>query len=249
MNHTFRYTLIGIILGFGAPAGAILIHPWLHVEVSVRSLSDEYDQFSFFYNYMMTGTVTVFGLFGFFLGRSIDKLHELSVRDGLTGIYNRLYFQERLEEELHRAIRYHAELTLIMFDLDFFKSVNDRFGHAVGDTVLKRIALVAQSRIRESDILARYGGEEFVILLPEISQQNAFLFAESLRQEIEKNEFKAGGIMFKITISLGLCSVIENRAQLPNPENEEFTTAADRAMYAAKKAGRNQTVIYSSSFT
>ena len=113
-----------------------------------------------------------------------DQLYRLSITDPLTEVYNRRYFSNKLNEEIERTRRTGRTFSLVMLDLDHFKSVNDRFGHAVGDSVLKTIASAIRSRIRTTDILARWGGEEFTILLPETQENKAACLAEELRTNI-----------------------------------------------------------------
>lgn len=250
MRHRIRYSLFGALIGAGAPFGALLIRTW--PDWTHESWSHEWARHDFFYYYMAV-TALMFIAFGFFLGALTDRLRrkerefmELSIRDDLTGIYNRRYFRMRLDEELHRATRYTSELNLIMFDLDFFKSTNDQYGHVAGDHILKALADLVHKRIRESDIFARYGGEEFILILPETPQSNAFRFIEALRQEIAGRTFSADGHSVTITISAGLCSVQENKDDLPTVNAVELLKATDFALYEAKNSGRNRTCIYKS---
>src|SRR5499425_294982 len=111
-----------------------------------------------------------------------EEIYRLTTVDGLTQIYNKRYFLETLEREISRAHRYNRDLSLIMFDIDYFKNVNDTYGHLAGDSVLKQLAAVLKGRIRREDIMARYGGEEFAIILPEIGVANALVFAEKVRK-------------------------------------------------------------------
>lgn len=156
---------------------------------------------------------------------------EWASRDALTGIYNYRYFSERLDHEWTRAIRYEKPLSLIMIDLDFFKSVNDNFGHLVGDEVLREIADLLQSQTRETDIVARYGGEEFVIILPETHFQDAYVVSEKLRDEVEKAVFTGGGTEHKInlTLSLGVANYPSSAAS-----KSDLIYQADQALYEAK---------------
>jgi len=117
--------------------------------------------------------------------RMEKELYSLSITDPLTGIYNRRYFQEKLEEEIERVRRGGGVFSVVMFDIDHFKTINDQFGHQVGDTVLKTLVKIVKDRIRRIDILARWGGEEFVLLLPNTTLENAKGLAEELRRKIE----------------------------------------------------------------
>ena len=122
-----------------------------------------------------------------------DKLKTLSTTDELTGLHNRKYLLERMEQEISRAKRYATPLSLLLFDLDFFKSVNDIYGYEWGDVLLKSIADKLRQVIRKEDILTRYGDEEYVVVLPNTPEDNAFLFAERFRKEVERMEFIPAG--------------------------------------------------------
>lgn len=165
------------------------------------------------------------------------KLFELSHRDGLTGLYNHAYLQEYVERELERAQRYGHSLSLIMFDLDHFKNVNDKYGHPAGDAVLKNVSEVVTKTVRNIDFAARYGGEEFCLVLPETDDKGAIELAERLRGNIEakKVQTKAGNIA--VTISIG---VVTCEACGAKYSKSHLIDAADNALYASKAAGRNQ---------
>lgn len=159
------------------------------------------------------------------------RLEMLVVRDGLTGLKNHRAFQERLQEEFERAVRYDMPLSLLIIDVDHFKQLNDALGHPAGDEVLKTVAWVLQKNSRQSDFVARYGGDEFVIILGNTSSAGARIFAERLRHEIEEIEWRE----YQITISVGIASLslgTENRAQL--------ISEADQALYHSKQLGRNR---------
>jgi diguanylate cyclase (GGDEF)-like protein len=163
-----------------------------------------------------------------------EEIYRLTTVDGLTQIFNKRYFMETLEREISRALRYQRDLSLIMFDLDLFKNVNDTYGHLAGDYVLKHLAAVIQNRIRREDILARYGGEEFSIILPEIDSAHALVFADKIRRLVERTRFTYENTDIPITISIGV-STVNNQLQ----RTEELIGAADERLYAAKDAGRN----------
>ena len=137
-----------------------------------------------------------------------DKLLQVSTTDELTGLHNRKYLQERLEQEISRAKRYGTKLSCLLFDLDFFKVVNDIYGYEWGDVLLRSIADKLKQLIRKEDILTRYGDEEFLLILPNTSEENAFLFAERFRRDIERMEFIPAGEEERhpITISGGISS-------------------------------------------
>ncbi|MFC6334162.1 diguanylate cyclase [Paenibacillus septentrionalis] len=164
------------------------------------------------------------------------KLHELSVKDELTGMYNRRYFQSKFEEEIIRSERYQHDLSLIMIDLDHFKQVNDTYGHVAGDYVLKEVGRAIESSIRRTDISARLGGEELAVLLPETKQSDAYEVAERIRLQIMELEFEVEQGVFRVTASLGVTTQSEGFVI------EQMMEEADKALYSAKESGRNKVV-------
>ena len=179
-------------------------------------------------------------IFKFLAGSNIEnayheEIYRLTTVDGLTQIFNKRYFLETLEREISRAHRYHRELSLILFDIDLFKGVNDSHGHLAGDSVLRQLAAVLKQKIRREDIIARYGGEEFAIILPEISGPNALLFAEKVRKLVEKTGFKFEDIRIPITVSVGVATMDESVQ-----DTTAFVHLADRQLYQAKAEGRNR---------
>lgn len=179
-------------------------------------------------------------IFKFLSGNNIEnayheEIYRLTTVDGLTQIYNKRYFLETLEREISRAQRYHRDLSLIMFDIDHFKKVNDTYGHLAGDSVLKQLASVLKSRIRREDIMARYGGEEFAVILPEIGSVNAQTFAEKVRRIVEKTAFKFEDHQIPVTVSIGVAAVGPG---IQSPL--EFIKLADDKLYQAKVEGRNR---------
>lgn len=174
-----------------------------------------------------------------------DKLKLVSTTDELTGLHNRRYLHERLEQEISRAKRYGTQLSCLLFDLDFFKVVNDIYGYDWGDVLLRSIADKLKQLIRKEDILTRYGDEEFLLILPNTSEDNAFLFAERFRRDIEKMEFIPAGEEERhpITISGG----ISTYPCLENTEEDVNTIIryAEHALYNAKKRGKNKIVQFS----
>jgi diguanylate cyclase (GGDEF)-like protein len=166
------------------------------------------------------------------------QLWDMAITDSLTGLYVRRYFMMKLQEELHRAERYNKVLSIIMADLDHFKSVNDTYGHSAGDRVLQAIGHYLHKNIRDVDILARYGGEEFVFLLPDADKEAAVCLSERLRHGLEDLRVDDRPVP---TMSLGIASYPADSNRL-----EDLIQQADAALYAAKQAGRNRTVRYSS---
>ena len=151
--------------------------------------------------------------------------------DQLTGIYNRHKMENIFENEFNRVKRYEEPLSLIMFDIDHFKKVNDNYGHDVGDLVLKEIVKVVNSNIRNVDVFARWGGEEFIIMCPETDLDSAVNLSEKLRKTIEEISFKEAG---KVTVSFGVTSYKSKELK------KEFIKRADVALYKAKNSGRNK---------
>ena len=174
-----------------------------------------------------------------------DKLKTLSTTDELTGLHNRKYLLERMEQEISRAKRYATPLSLLLFDLDFFKSVNDIYGYEWGDVLLKSIADKLRQVIRKEDILTRYGDEEYVVVLPNTPEDNAFLFAERFRKEVERMEFIPAGEEERhpVTISGGIATF----PCIPDTEEDANTIIryAEHALYNAKKRGKNKIVQFS----
>ena len=166
-----------------------------------------------------------------------QQLIEMNHRDGLTGIYNRRFFDYKLKEEFHRHRRYKRPLSLIIFDIDFFKKVNDTYGHQGGDFVLKEIAAVVGGSIRETDFLARYGGEEFCCLLPETPKEAAVTLAERLRKKVQTHEMTFEDTQIKVTISLGVSAT-----GIVSENPDVLIQEADAFLYEAKKRGRNRVV-------
>lgn len=174
-----------------------------------------------------------------------DKLERVSTTDDLTGLHNRKYLQERLEEEISRSRRYGTKLSCILFDLDYFKVVNDMYGYEWGDILLKNIANKLVAMARKEDIVTRYGDEEFLLVLPNTSEENAFLFGERFRREIEKMEFIPAGEeeAHRVTISAG----ISTYPCMPDVEEDANTVIryAEHALYNAKHRGRNKIIQFS----
>lgn len=161
------------------------------------------------------------------------KLEFLASHDALTRILNRYSFNKILSNEVMRSRRYKSVLSLVVFDIDRFKLVNDTFGHRTGDLVLRNVTKAVSARIRENDLFFRIGGEEFAVLAVESDVENATLLAERLRKIVELTDFKEVG---RITISLGVAQLIQEESE------ESFFHRADKALYAAKQAGRNRSV-------
>ena len=168
------------------------------------------------------------------LRQRLREKHELAMRDALTGLYNRLAYQERLEQEFARWQRYGKSLVLMVLDVDRFKNINDSYGHKAGDKALKLIANQLQNNLRECDFLARFGGEEFVALMPETRLADAVGVGDKLRQAVEQCEFHYQGRQVPITVSAGMAELREGDTL------DSLFHRADSALYSAKAAGRNR---------
>ncbi|MFH1541951.1 MAG: GGDEF domain-containing protein [bacterium] len=166
-----------------------------------------------------------------------DKLRALAERDGLTGLYSRKIFSDRLNEELRRARRYGGDCGLIMFDLDHFKNINDSYGHPAGDKILRAVADILAQQIRSSDIAARIGGEEFAVILPQTDKAGSLAEAERLRGLIAGIAREYGNVTLRVTASFGVAAFAENAKTI-----EELMSCADQALYDAKNSGRNRVV-------
>jgi two-component system cell cycle response regulator len=164
-----------------------------------------------------------------------EEIYKMTIVDGLTQIHNKRALFEALEKELMRARRYERDLALLMFDIDFFKRINDQYGHLAGDHVLRELARIVQERIRREEVFARYGGEEFVILLPETPLPGAAALAESLRARVANHAFVFQGERIPVTVSIGTALLGEN-----DKVAADLIQRADEKLYEAKRGGRNR---------
>ncbi len=171
--------------------------------------------------------------------RNAELLEKLATVDSMTGLYNRRQFMALAEAEWSRFLRYQRPLSMLMLDIDHFKSVNDRFGHAVGDETLVSVAEAFQRAKRGSDIAGRIGGEEFTVLLPETDAAQALVLAERMRESVAAQSLCAQQARFNVTVSIGLAEASAGMSGI-----EALLRAADEALYQAKEAGRNRTVTW-----
>lgn len=165
-----------------------------------------------------------------------QHLSEISRKDGLTGLFNRAYWEQSLKEEFAQLKVIEGASSLVIFDIDHFKKVNDTYGHHTGDEVIRRTSSLLRKTARSSDVCGRFGGEEFTVLLPHTNQEQASYFAERLRKRIEQEIVKVEDFLINYTISIGVCeykSYFESHTQ--------WLKSADAALYRAKENGRNQT--------
>ncbi len=164
------------------------------------------------------------------------RLEEITITHELPGIYNRRFLNARTEEEFAKAARHETPLTCLLLDLDHFKLVNDNYGHAWGDFVLREFAQIVRARLRQGDLFARYGGEEFVLLLPLTNAEEGGQLADELRARIASHRFVHGGLSLGLTVSIGLASMPSRDIR----SAADILAAADAALYRAKEAGRNR---------
>jgi diguanylate cyclase (GGDEF)-like protein len=200
---------------------------------------------------ILAAMILFFGGIYYFISQLLPKINEaqqkllaLASVDDLTQLYNRRYFFERFNQEVERAKRYQRPLSCIILDIDFFKHVNDSYGHLAGDQVLIDIAQILKNSCRQSDLAGRYGGEEFIILLPETEAGGAMIIAERIREMIEEHQTVDGkGAVIGVTVSMGLASLAG--AELRNiDKNDRIVQYADDALLVAKKGGRNRIEFY-----
>lgn len=168
-----------------------------------------------------------------------EKLRELSITDDLTGLYNRRYFFERLDEEINQSIRYYQSLSVMIMDLDNFKAINDCMGHMVGDDVLREFANLLKEKLRKGETVARYGGEEFSVILPHVGSEGALKAARCIRKVVEAAEFSCSPEGIKVTVSIG---VAELDSGIKDPD--EVLARADKALYEAKRLGKNTAYLW-----
>lgn len=178
--------------------------------------------------------------------QEFEKTLILSNTDRLTGLWNYGFFQYQLNEELKRANRFNRYLSLLMIDIDFFKVINDTFGHPSADKILQQFTTILKNSCREVDLIARYGGEEFAIILPETYKEKAYSSAERIRKITETTSFQFEGHHppKKITVSIGVANFPQDASDF-----ETIVACADKALYAAKKTGRNRVCMYSKELT
>jgi two-component system cell cycle response regulator len=179
-------------------------------------------------------------IFKFLTGDNIEhayheEIYRLKTVDGLTGAFNKRYFDENLDRELCRFFRYSRPLSLLMMDIDFFKKVNDEYGHLAGDRVLSQLGLLISTNVRKEDIFSRYGGEEFALLMPEMELQEAIAMAQHLRKLVADAHFDFEGLDLPVTISIGVAEA-DSSMNVP----DDFVRVADELLYKAKQGGRNR---------
>lgn len=180
-------------------------------------------------------------IFKFLVGGNIEssyheEIYRMTIIDGLTQAFNKRYFIENLEKEIPRCTRHQRALSLLMFDIDHFKKINDEHGHLTGDFVLREMSRRVRTRVRKEEVFARYGGEEFALVLPETEREYAMKVAEDLRRLVGSESFDFEGDHIPVTISVGVATTINEIAP------DAFIKLADDNLYKAKKGGRNKVV-------
>jgi diguanylate cyclase (GGDEF)-like protein len=181
-------------------------------------------------------------IFKFLIGANVEvsyyeEIYRMTIVDGLTGVHNKRFFLEFLDREIARCARYSRPLSLVMFDIDHFKKINDDHGHLTGDHVLRELAKRLHNRIRREELLARYGGEEFAAVLPETNLAGALEFGEQIRMIVAKDPFEFEGDKLTVTISVGVATTDGTTIDVGT-----FVKAADENLYKAKRGGRNMVV-------
>jgi two-component system cell cycle response regulator len=164
------------------------------------------------------------------------SIYESATRDGLTRIFNKKYFLDTLRKEFAYCLRHRVALSLVMFDIDHFKKINDTYGHPAGDYVLQKVAAKVAETVRQEDLFARYGGEEFALMLRESAADKSIRCAERCRRAVDGSEFVFNGTPIRVSISLGVATVLDSDFAQP----EDLISAADKYLYRAKKGGRNR---------
>jgi diguanylate cyclase (GGDEF)-like protein len=227
------YAVAGGILSLGEPIGLLIVR-----ELSgVRPVMAELSQERVTYAYVFVTMAIVLSALGYLVGRQADRLAALSQTDALTRLPNRRALRHRLLLELNRAERYRMPISLLFADLDGLKRINDQHGHAAGDEAIRRVAAAITATLRTSDLGARWGGDEFAMVLPATGADAARHSAERLFAHLSG---ESGGALNPVTVSVGIATF--DPAQATSMSVEQLEQRADRALYAAKEAGRNRIV-------
>ena len=171
--------------------------------------------------------------------RLYKRIQELSITDSLTRVFTRKYSYDRFEEEIRRSEELNLPLSFVMIDIDNFKPFNDKYGHLVGDVILRNIAEIIKANCREIDLIGRYGGEEFMVILPMTSKDGAVFAAERIRKSIESTKIKAFDELLSVTVSIGMVSFAQD-----TKTSQELIDKADAALYHSKRTGKNKVSVY-----
>jgi diguanylate cyclase (GGDEF)-like protein len=217
---------LGILIGIGLSLGGIVLEHF-------------FGNLHWAENLIHLWLVLTMGVVGFSIGKLFRDVKNLSITDPLTGLYSRYYFFDQMDRELGRSLRFQHPFSVVMVDLDHFKDFNDRYGHLVGDRLLRLVADTITNAIRKTDVAGRFGGEEFVLLLPHADALGAEILSERLRMMVEKASLSRAEREEPLhsTISVGIATFPESGTTL-----EALLEHADQALYYAKKHGRNQVI-------
>ncbi len=247
MRRSLLFALIGMVLGLGAPIGALALlwffpHPPFELP---DFIANEWREHFFFFAYMLVGTIFVFAVFGFFTGRDEDRVLKRNRRltdqvltDPLTGLGNHRFLHESFFVEFRKHVTSRQPISCLMMDLDHFKAVNDTYGHPFGDHVLTHFAKIIKQSIRQGDTATRYGGEEFLCILPNCDIKEARMVAERIRRKTEIYPFVQGTHKVKVTVSIGTVTSYESSGV----NYKHLIDLADQALYEAKRRGRNRVI-------
>lgn len=247
MKKSQLNSVVGFLLGWGAPLGALLIRYFLSPSLSnpIVFANEEWSQYAFFYWYMLWGTCLVLMVVGYLLGKNQDRedLRNLmrvdeAIEDALTGLATHSRLHEIFASEFKRHLDRETPLSCLMVDLDEFRKINETYGHAFGDSVLRDFAQLLRNALRQGDTAARYGGEEFFCILPDCAEEEAKAAAERIRKETEKLVFPMGKTPVQITVSIGAVTVHDMR----KADYYFMIAESDRNLMKAKKEGRNRTI-------
>jgi diguanylate cyclase (GGDEF)-like protein len=245
VKHSVRFAVLGVAAGVVMPLG-LLVYALL--------IGREIDPLQMFL-VLLVGSIAGLGTLGWVLGKKedqlgaqnlalralSDRLAALSTTDPLTGIPNRRALDDHLADELARSQRYGTPLAVVMLDLDHFKRLNDRYGHAAGDAVLRRVAQVLDGEKRRGDTIARFGGEEFVAILSHADETAAQAWAERVRGRLGAAAVEVAGAILRVTASFGVAAALPGDAGAIS--GQALLESADRALYSAKARGRNRVVV------
>jgi diguanylate cyclase (GGDEF)-like protein len=226
LPRRFTYAAIAAVLALGAPIGLFAVRRAVAPPATPDGMLVRSDLPAFVY--VTVSTLLVFCAFGYVLGRQADALVALARTDPLTGLLNPRAYGERLSDEVGRAARYGAPLSLLMLDVDRLKAINDRGGHRAGDAALSLVADALRQDARRSDFAARIGGDEFAVIAPSTDERHALALAERIRSRVED---KGGGL----TVSIGVATLDPG-----GPSAAALRDGGDAALYEAKRRGRNQ---------
>jgi len=230
----FLRGLYGLLLSLGAPVGWVLVQ-----KIAGRDPFSENHFDPLLLAYMSLATGIVFSALGYAIGRREHMITDLALTDGLTALYNKRFYKSRLEQEFEHHQRYDTPMSIIQIDLDFFKRINDEYGHQAGDEVLKKVSSLILANCRKNETAARVGGEEISIIGYDCTIENATNLAERIRQTIENVTCQWQNQDIKLTASFGIAA-----ADKTTKTAWQIYQRADEALYRAKKTGRNKVCVY-----